>query len=587
MTVGSKVEVAFQLTTGDAPYFRVGDSVKGKIGNATYRVAGPIWIDITDYVISSSVKRGRNRELDRFSAGQLNVQLNNESRIFDPLNTSSPYNGNIIPRRAIRISTGGVTQFTGVIEDWDFSYETSGASKATIKAADAFTLFAQQQLTAGTAITQTTGERVNAVLSMPTVAWPLTDRAIDTGSSTIGADVFDSSMTAIDYLIQVETSEQGQLFMGKSGWVTFINGTKTIDSSGTYETLRTNLVTNPSFEVNTTGWAGYNTTISRITTDFYRGTACLQSVATATGYVWFRFNVTASTTYTLSAWVKGTAGQVVIPAIIEYTSGLVYVGETNAANVTLTGSWQRISVTRALGSTAGVADFRVRNINAQTFFVDAVLAETSAIVGDYFDGSTQGQGVYSYTWTGTANASSSIYRKNISIPLFSDEGDGIPYSAASVNYGTDLLYNQVTSTSPAGTAVATNTDSQNTYGIAATSVSSLLSTLTATSNLAQYWVNKYGQPEYRFDSLVVNLDGLDGADLTTVLGIELGDIIVIQFTPNSIGDPIVRFGQIISVDHSISAASHEVTFGVGSLQYSFLVLDDTGFGILDQNALGF
>ena len=406
MTVASTVEVAFELTTGDAPYFRVGDPVKGVVGNSTYRVAGPIWIDITDSVISASVKRGRNRELDRFSAGQLNVQLNNETRLFDPLNTASPYTGNIIPRRAIRISTGGVTQFTGVIVDWDFSYETSGQSKATIKAADAFTLFAQQQLTAGTAIEQTTGARVNAVLSMPSVAWPLTDRAIDTGSSTVGADVFDSSMTAIDYLIQVEASEQGQLFMGKTGWVTFINGTETITSGASFAT-------------------------------------------------------------------------------------------------------------------------------------------------------------------------------------FADDGTGIPYTAASVNYGTDLLYNQVTSTSPAGTAVATNTDSQNTYGIAATSVSSLLSTLTATSNLAQYWVNKYGQPEYRFDSLVVNLDGLDGADLTTVLAIELGDIIYIKFTPNGIGDEIARYGQIISIDHQISAASHEVTFGVGSLQYSFLVLDDVGFGILDQNALGF
>jgi hypothetical protein len=106
------------------------------------------------------VKRGRNRELDRFSAGQLSVVLNNETRLFDPLNDSSPYAGNIIPRRAIRLITGGVVQFTGVIEDWDFDYSTSGESKASIKAADAFTLFAQQSLTAGTATPQTTGERI-------------------------------------------------------------------------------------------------------------------------------------------------------------------------------------------------------------------------------------------------------------------------------------------------------------------------------------------------------------------------------------------------------------------------------------------
>lgn len=404
MTVGTTVEVSFLLTTGDTPYFRVGNAIKGKIGNTTYKVAGPIWIDITDSVISASVKRGRNRELDRFSAGQLSVRLNNETRVFDPLNMDSPYVGNIIPRRAIRITTGGVVQFTGVIEDWDFQYETSGSSKASIKAADAFTLFAQQSLTAGTAIPQTTGARVNAVLSQPSVAWPLTDRNIDTGSNSLGADVFDGGV--LDYLITVEASEQGQLFVGKNGWVTFINGTKTITSSG----------------------------------------------------------VVAS---------------------------------------------------------------------------------------------------------------------------FADDGTGIPYTSASVNYGTDLLYNQVQATSPQGTAVADNPTSQNVYGISATSVDTLLSTYVATQNLAQYWVNKYANPEYRFDGITVSLDGLSGSDLTSVLAIELGDIIDITFTPNGVGSPIFRYGQIIAIDHAIGVASHDITFGIGSLQYSFLVLDDVGFGILDVNALAF
>jgi hypothetical protein len=404
MTVSSTVEVAFLLTVGDTPYFRVGDPVKGKIGNTSYTVAGPIWIDITESVISATVKRGRNRELDRFSAGQLSVRLNNETRLFDPLNDESPYSGNIIPRRAIRLSTGGVVQFTGVIEDWDFDYSTSGQSKASIKAADAFTLFAQQTLTAGTAISQLTGARVNAVLSQPSVAWPLTDRDIDTGASTLGTDVFDGGV--LDYLISVEASEQGQLFIGKNGWVTFINGNKTITSAG----------------------------------------------------------VVAS---------------------------------------------------------------------------------------------------------------------------FADDGTGIPYSGASVNYGTDLLFNQVEATSSAGTALANNTTSQGLYGISATSVDTLLSTITATQNLAQYWVNKYANPEYRFDSVVVLLDGLTGEQLVDVLAVELGDIIDIKFTPNQIGSQIFRYGQVIAINHDIRAESHQLVFGIGSLQYAFLVLDDVGFGILDVNALGF
>ena len=114
-----------------------------------------------------------------------------------------------------------------------------------------------------------------------------------------------------------------------------------------------------------------------------------------------------------------------------------------------------------------------------------------------------------------------------------------------------------------------------------------MNTFTATENIAQFWVNKYAEPEYRFESIVVVLDGLDGSQLVDVLAIELGDIIDITFTPNQIGSAISRFGQVISINHDVKPGNHQVTFGVGSLQYSFLVLDDVGFGILDVNALGF
>jgi hypothetical protein len=54
-----------------------------------------------------------------------------------------------------------------------------------------------------------------------------------------------------------------------------------------------------------------------------------------------------------------------------------------------------------------------------------------------------------------------------------------------------------------------------------------------------------------------------------------------------VGDPIERYGQIIGIKHDVGVDRHTVTFGLGSLQYAFLVLDDTGFGILDENALAF
>lgn len=402
----TKVEVAFELTIGDTPYFRLDDPVKGVLDNVSYRLAGPIWIDITSKVAAVNIKRGKNRELERYNAGNASIVLHNEDRTFDPLNASSPYVGNIIPRRAVRVSTAGYTQFTGVIEDWNLDYDVSGKSTASIIAADAFTLIAQQSLTAGTATTQTTGERINAVLSMPSVAWPLTQRNIDTGSSQVGADVWASDDSALSYMQSVEASEQGQLFMDRNGYVRFINGSVT-----------------PTSE--------------------------LASV------------------------------------------------------------------------------------------------------------------------------------------LFTDEGDGIPYTSATISYGTELLYNSVTVTAPGYTAQANNTESQALYGITTTDVDTLLSTANAVTSLSQYWVAKYGEPEYRFQDLVVSLDGLTGEQTISALNIELGDIVRVTFTPNGIGDAIARYAQVNKIEHSIGTDRHEVTYGFGSLQFAFLVLDDSGFGILDSNALAF
>jgi hypothetical protein len=407
VTVQTTVEVYFTLTTPDLPYFRVGDPVKGKVGSAIYRLTGPQWTDISSYVSGLSITRGRNRDLDRFSAGKLSVTLNNETRAFDPLYSSSPFVGNIIPRRSIRVTTGGVVQFTGIIEDWNYSYDVSGASKASIVASDAFTLFATQFVTAGTSTTQAIGARIGAVLDMVTVAWPDASRSLDAGTNTVGADVRDGTQSALDYLNLVTASEQGQFFMSKNGYVTFID----------------------------------------------------------------------------------------------------------RANI--------------------------------------------------------------YTIEGS--------------PAFTDDGTGIAYTGTNIQYGTDLLYNQVTVTSPlVGSSVANNLSSQTTYGISGQTIDTLISDVSQTSGLAEWWVSLYGDPEYRFEALQISLDGLEGVDLATVLGLELGDPIEVTFTPNGVGSAIVRYAQIIGVGHEARPDSYDITLNLSALEsYAFLILDDASFGILDSNVLGF
>ena len=598
MASSTKVEVAFELTVGDTPYFRLNDPVKGKLNNTNFRLGGPIWIDITNKVASVNVKRGKNRELERYNAGSAGVTLHNEDRTFDPLNTSSPYAGNIIPRRGIRVTTASFPRFTGVIEDWNLDYDVSGKSDATIVAADAFTLLAQQSLTAGTATAQTTGARVEAVLSMPTVGWPLQERNIDTGSAQVGADVFNTSDSALSYLQKVEASEQGQLFMDRQGNVRFVNGAVT-PSTGSFVETRTNLVTNPSVETNTTGWGlvnGTGATNVQSTDRAYSGIHSLKhtfgTVATVnTGPSFQVFSMTAGQTLTASAWVYA-ASMSAIGGLRVGAFGAALSSTQLGTLTTVQGEWVRISLTVTATSTGSATFFVGKGVtggSGTVIYVDAVQLQTGSTATTYFDGDSTDTFTQRNSWTGTPNASTStqdVYA-DAGYPLFSDQGDGIPYTSATVSYGTELLYNQVTVDAPGFTSTQSNTISQVKYGITTTDVATLLSTGNAVESLALFWVAKYGEPEYRFQDLTISLDGLTGEQAERVLDVELGDIVRISFTPNGLGDSINRYGQVNKIEDTITADRHTIVFGFGSLQFSFLILDDPGFGVLDTNVLAF
>ena len=115
-----------------------------------------------------------------------------------------------------------------------------------------------------------------------------------------------------------------------------------------------------------------------------------------------------------------------------------------------------------------------------------------------------------------------------------------------------------------------------------------MSTTEQLQNIADFLVQKYGDPEYRFETIRVNLDTVGSANKATCLGLEIGDVVSISFTPNNIGSPIQQFGQIIRIAHDIDISRHDMSISVASLDWTFLVLNDAVFGKLDSNnALAF
>ncbi len=198
--------------------FTLDDPVLGLLDSGILD-GGISYVDVTDSLISVSTNRGRSRDLERTNAGGVSVSLRNEDRAFDPLNSGAQFAEYVVPRKPVRVLADGTALFTGVSDDWNFSYSMDGISVASLDGSDAFSLFAREENAGGSAVEEGSGARVDRVLDQLTVAWPALERDIDTGNTTLLAGVVDGN--ALSYLQSVEESEAGLIFMSKDGKVVF------------------------------------------------------------------------------------------------------------------------------------------------------------------------------------------------------------------------------------------------------------------------------------------------------------------------------------------------------------------------------
>lgn len=212
------VEIGFDVSGSPlAPFVTLNDPVKGILGSTEFVLGGTIFNDITNKVLNYGISRGKTRQLDRFSSGQVTVNLDNTDRTFDPLFTGSPFAGQIIPRRPIRVTSNGIRQIVGSIDDWDLTYETKGRAIATAKGSDGLTQLANQVLVGGLQVEELSGARIQKVLSDAEVRWPIAARNIDAGQTTLQADTIAPGRNALEYIQKITTSEPGSFFISKRG----------------------------------------------------------------------------------------------------------------------------------------------------------------------------------------------------------------------------------------------------------------------------------------------------------------------------------------------------------------------------------
>jgi hypothetical protein len=204
-----------------AANFRLDDATYGILDDPDVVLGGFAFVDVTSYVQSVTIQRGKSRLLDRYEAGTASINFNNSTRAFDPKYEASPFYGAIYPRLNIRISINNVKAFVGVVQDWNIDYDPAGPSFVSAYCSDRFTNLTQAILPNDYQELQYSGERVNAILSLPEVGWPIDNRSIETGNSILQEDLIPENTDALSYLQLVESSEQGQLFINKEGVLVF------------------------------------------------------------------------------------------------------------------------------------------------------------------------------------------------------------------------------------------------------------------------------------------------------------------------------------------------------------------------------
>jgi len=206
---------------GKGILFELGSPTNGVLGTNLLGI-GETFVDVSDRVVSLTVRRGRPDVLDPVRAGRANIVLQNRDGLLDPLNTSSPMYPGVEPARTIKVYGDGIQVFEGTVDDLALGYNPSGVAVVTIQAVDGLENFSLAEFpTAGTAFPQQdSGARVSAVLGVNS-SWWSGGTAISSGDSTLAAGTATGNV--LQYLNTVARSEAGTFFVSRDGVLSFRN----------------------------------------------------------------------------------------------------------------------------------------------------------------------------------------------------------------------------------------------------------------------------------------------------------------------------------------------------------------------------
>ena len=229
-----------QIATGflvDA--FTLDDPLRGVLDSPDFVLDGTTeFASVLESTTNIAVKRGRRDIGDQFSAGTITFNITDVDGIFNPFDENSPYYNTadaqpgLAPMRQMKLIRYDSTNtpellFSGYVINYDYNFGLGELDSVTVYGADQFYLLAQTYLDELNVTAELSGARIETVLSLPEVDFPLAQRNIATGTVELGHDAaytVSNGTNALSYIAQINTTaEFGRIFMSREGDFTFQN----------------------------------------------------------------------------------------------------------------------------------------------------------------------------------------------------------------------------------------------------------------------------------------------------------------------------------------------------------------------------
>lgn len=193
--------------------------------DSTAVLAGAVWYDISQYIQTVQIMRGRQNPFREPSCnpGTASFKIYDPNFYFSVVNTASPYYNTTDARLSIgvstpvRISRNGEYLFYGQITTYDQNIQQPNYSTVNVTCSDEIQRFNNIKLNAQSTTVQSSGARINAVLDAAGVLTGAGQRNIATGVSTIGAVNIEQGAALQDYLLRIQNCEYGRMFISRSG----------------------------------------------------------------------------------------------------------------------------------------------------------------------------------------------------------------------------------------------------------------------------------------------------------------------------------------------------------------------------------